>query len=388
MAARVARAFAFGFSAVLVAVHLQSRGLSGPQIGLVVSIGLAAASLTGLLAAAAAGRFGRRATLAGVGISMALCGLDLALATQPWMLVLAGFTGMMGAASTDLGPFLAVEQAVLTQATGDARRNRAFARYSLTGGLAGAAGGFAAGFGTDLHRTQLFFLMFAGLGLLTAILPLFLSDEIEGATEEPVFGSIRPLLGLSGLFALDSLGNGLVVNAVIVYWLHVRYGASPAVLGPSFAVMSLLGAASFELAGRLADRIGLVNTMVFTHLPSNLLLLLMPFAPSLPVAIAILLVRSTIVQMDQPARQAYIVSIVKPSERSGALAITGAVRGVANGVGPVVTGAAIQAASLGIPFFLGGALKCLYDVGLFYGFRRRLGDHEAARGGRPADTRT
>jgi predicted MFS family arabinose efflux permease len=140
--------------------------------------------------------------------------------------------------------------------------------------------------------------------------------------------------------------------------------------------MSILGAASFELSGRLADRIGLVNTMVFTHLPSNVALFMVPFAPSLPVAIAILVVRSTLVQMDQPARQAYVVSVVKPNERSGALAVTGAVRGVANGAGPVITGAAIQAASLGLPFFLGGALKVLYDVGLYVGYRRRFGEHE------------
>jgi MFS family permease len=378
MAARVARAFGFGFSAVLVAVHLQWRGLSPPQIGLALSIGLAAASLTGLVAAPAAARFGRRVTLACIGLLMAACGFDLAFATQVWAIVLAAATGMIGAASTDLGPFLAVEQAMLTQASDAPGRNRAFARYSLTGGLAAAVGGFAAALGTDLERTQGFFVAFGVVGLVTALLPLLLSKGVEGVSEGPVFGSVRPLIGLSALFALDSLGNGLVVNAVIAYWLHVRFGASPAILGPGFAVMSLLGAGSFELAGRLADRIGLVNTMVFTHLPSNLLLFLMPFAPTLPVAIAILVLRSTVVQMDQPARQAYIVSIVKPRERSGALAITGAVRGVANGVGPVATAAAIQAASLGIPFFVGGALKCLYDLGLYLGYRRRLGDHETA----------
>ncbi|HEX6548069.1 MAG TPA: MFS transporter [Candidatus Dormibacteraeota bacterium] len=382
MTARVVRAFGFGYSAVLVGIHLQARGLSAPQIGLVLSVGLAAASLTGLASAAATARIGRRMTLSLIGILMALCGLDLAFATSPWLLVLAGVTGMMGIASTDLGPFLAVEQAVLAQAADPSTRNRAFARYSLTGGLAGAAGGFAAALGTSLHRTELFFMVFAGLGVVTALLPVLLSPDVEGNREEPVFGNFRPLIGLSALFALDSLGNGLVVNAVIAYWLHVKFSVSPAVLGPSFAVMSLLGAFSFELSGRLADRIGLVNTMVFTHLPSNLLLMLIPFAPAFPVALGILLVRALVVQMDQPARQAYVVSIVKPSERSGALAITGAVRGVANGVGPVVTGAAIQAASLGIPFYIGGTLKTLYDIGLYFGFRRRMGDHEELR--RPA----
>jgi MFS family permease len=376
--ARVLRAFGFGFSAVLLGFHLQSRQLNPFEIGVVFAIGLSAASLSGLLAAAAASKFGRRTTLAGIGVLMAVCGLGLAVGNAPVVLSLAALTGMMGVAGTDLGPFLPVEQAVLAQVTNDARRNRAFARYSVTGALAGAAGGFAAAGGTTLTRTEAYFAVFAGIGLVTAVIPLFLSARVEGERNAPVFGSFRPLLGLSALFALDSLGNGLVVNAVVIYWLHVRFGASPATLGPTFAVMSLLGAASLELSGRLADRIGLINTMVFTHLPSNLFLIAVPFAPGLPWALGLLILRSLVVQMDQPARQAYVVSIVKPSERAGALAITGAVRGVASGVGPVVTGLAIQSAALGIPFFVGGALKSLYDVGLYLGYRRHPGDHETA----------
>lgn len=376
MSARVLRAFGFGFSAILVAVHLEQRGLRPTTIGIFLGIALAAASLTGLLAAAATGWIGRRRTLALIGLMMAACGVDLALARQEWLLMLAAVTGMVGAASTDLGPFLPVEQALLTQTTSTSERNRAFARYSLTGALAGAAGGFASGAAASPTVASAFFLLFAALGLATALLALFLSAEIEGQNEGHTFGSLRPLLTLSGLFAVDSLGGGLVVNSVIVFWLHIRFGASPALLGPSFAVMSVLSALSLEAAGRLADRIGLVNTMVFTHLPSNLLLFLIPFAPNLGVAIAVLLVRSTLVSMDQPTRQAYVVSIVKPSERSGALAVTGSIRGVAQGIGPTITGLAIQAAALGIPFFVGGGLKTCYDLALYAGFRRRFGEHE------------
>lgn len=380
LAGRVLRAFGFGFAAILLGIHLQSRGLAPGEVGLVLAVGLAAGSLTGLLSAAAAGTYGRRTALAATGVLMAVCGLVLAFATSPWLLVLAGLTGMMGVANTDVGPFLAVEQAILAQTASPQQRNRTFARYSLTGALAGAAGGLAAGAATGLIRTQTFFLLFAALGVATAIVPLLLSPGVEGEPNAPVFGSLRPLLGLSALFALDSLGGGLVVNSVLVYWLHIRFGASPAVLGPTFAAMSLLAALSFELSGRIADRIGLVRTMVFTHLPSSLLLLTIPFAPALGWAIGILLFRSAMQSMDIPARQAYIVSIVKPAERSGALAFTGAVRGIAQSFGPAITGAAIQAAALGIPFLLAGSIKSAYDVALYFGFRRRFGDHEVRIG--------
>ena len=377
LSARILRAFGFGFSAVLIAVHLQGRHFSSTEIGLVLAVALLAAALGGLLSAAASGRFGRRRVLMGVGLLMTLCGLDLAFAPQPWLLVVAALTSMLGVSGTDLGPFLAVEQAVLAQSTSAEGRNRAFARYSFTGALSGAFGALTAGVGTNLDRTKLFFLLFAGIGLATAVIPLLLSDSVEGPAEAKVFGSMRPLAGLLVLFSLDALGGGLVVNAITVYWLHVRYGATPEILGPSFAAMSLVTAGSQALSGRLADRFGLVNTMVFTHLPSSLMLFAVPFAPNLVWAIGLLLVRSALASMDVPARQAYVVSIVRPNERSGAIAMTGAARGLAQAVGPIITGAAIQAAAFGVPFIAGGLVKSVYDIGLYIGYRRRFGDHEA-----------
>ena len=373
LAARGLRAFAFGFSAVLVALHLERAGLSAFQIGLALGIGLAAASLTGLLSAAASARFGRRRTLAAVGLLMALTGLDLALARQPWLLVLAGVTGMLGAASVDYGPFASVEQAVLTETASRTARNRAFARYSLTGGLFNAAGALAA---TLTAATHAFFLFYAVLGLVTAVLPLLMSVRVEGVPGRVVFGSFRPLAGLAALFALDSLGGGFVANAVIAYWLHARFGAGPATLGLVFSGVAILQSLSYEVSGRLADRVGLINTMVFTHLPSNLLLLLVPFSPSLGWAVALLLARFALSQMDVPARQAYIVSIVPPGERAGAVAMTGAVRGVAMAFGPALSGLAIGLAAFGVPFFAGGGLKVVYDVGLYAGFRNLRAEHE------------
>ena len=277
------------------------------------------------------------------------------------LLLLSGLTGMLGAASVDYGPFAAVEQAVLAETATPGGRNRAFGRYSLTGGLFNAAGGLSTAFFAGTRAFfLLYFLIYAAIGLLTAALPLAMSSRVEGEPAPRVFGSFRPLAGLAALFALDSLGGGFVANAVIAYWLHARFGAGPELLGPIFAGVA----------------IGLVNTMVFTHLPSNVLLLLVPFAPTLPWAVGLLLARFALSQMDVPARQAYIVSIVPPGERAGAVAMTGAVRGVAMSFGPALAGVAIGAAAFGFPFFAGGGLKVIYDIALYAGFRNRRAEHE------------
>ena len=376
LATRGLRAFGFGFSAVLIGVYLEGRGLSPVLIGLTLGIGLAAASLSGLASAALAARWGRRRVLALAGVLMALTGLDLALSGQPVLLVLAGVTGMLGAASVDLGPFAAVEQAVLAEAVPQSARNVAFGRYSLTGGLFNAAGGLAAALATGGEGGRAFFLLYAVIGVATAVLPLFMTTRVEVAAAPVAFGSWRPLAGLAALFALDSLGGGFVANAVIAYWLHSRFGADAQLLGPVFAAIAVLQSVSYEASGRLADRFGLVNTMVFTHLPSNILLLLVPLSPSLAWAIALLLCRFLLSQMDVPARQAYVVSLVPPAERAGAVAMTGAVRGVAQSFGPALAGVAIGAAAFGIPFFAAGGLKIVYDLALFAGFRNRRAEHE------------
>lgn len=377
LGARSLRAFGFGFAAVLIGIHLERRGFGPPVVGATLSLGLAAAAVYGLGLAAAAPRLGRRRGLAVTGMLMALAGLDLALATQGWLLMLAGATGMISSAGSDYGPFSALEQAVLTESVSPQARNRAFGRYALTGALATAAGGLAAALGSSLARSQAFFLLYAVLGVAGAILALSLSPAVEverrGATGLPFD---RRIAGLTGLFLIDSVGGGLVAQAVIAYWLHVRFGAPAELLGPVFAAISLLQAASYELAGRLGDRIGLVNTMVFTHLPSNVLLLLVPFSPSLGWAIAALLARFAISQMDVPARQAFVVSIVPAEQRAGAVAVTGTVRGAGQALGPYLAGLAIQAAAFGVPFFLAGGLKIAYDAALYSAFRRVRGEHE------------
>ncbi len=378
---RLLRSFGFGFVPVLLGLRFEERGLGAGPLGAALSIGVLAAALSGLPFAAVASTLGRRPVLAGTGLLMALTGADLATATQPVLLVFAGATGMLGASGTDVGPYLAIEQAALADAVPDRRRNRAFGRYSLAGGLAAAAGGLVASFGTNPGRIQLLFVVFAALGITTAAISLFLSPQAGVAPPGPIISraSAKPLAGLAALFGVDALGGGLVLQTVIAYWLHVRFGAGSALLGPSFAVIALVQAGSYEVASRLADRIGLVRTMVFTHLPSNVLLMLVPFSPTLPVALVLLTIRFSIAQMDVPARQAYVASIVPPAERAGALALTGTVRGVMQAVGPLIAGFAIQAAAAGVPFLLAGALKISYDLGLYAAFAQRPGGHEAVR---------
>jgi MFS family permease len=378
LVARLLRAFGFGMSAVLIGLLLEARGLNPSAIGLVLTLGLLSAAAGGVGAAALATRIGRRWTLAGAGVLMAIAGLDLALAASPILLGLAALTGMLGAANVDFGAYASIEQAALAESAEPRRRNLAFARYSLTGGLAAAAGALVAATATTLDRSRMLFAGYAAIGLVTAALALRLSARAEAPVKSVALSraQIRALTPLSALFVVDALGGGLVATAVIAYWLHVRFGAGAAVLGPAFAGVALLQAVSYELSGRLANRIGLIRTMVFTHVPSNLFLLLVPLSPSLPWAIGFLLARFSLSQMDVPARQAFIVSIVPPAERAGAVAFTGLVRGLGQAAGPLLSGAAIQAAALGLPFYLAGILKLTYDGTLYLAFRRRRGEHE------------
>jgi MFS family permease len=381
LSVRLLRSFGFGFVPVLLGLRFEQRGLRAGPLGAALSIGVLAAALSGLPLAALASKIGRRWVLLATGLLMAITGADLALASAPILLVLAGATGMLGASGIDLGPFLAIEQAALADSVPDRRRNRAFGRYSLSGGVAVAAGGLVASFGSNATRVTALFLLFAVLGVLTAAVSLLLSPRVAAPAPGPMISraSMRPLAGLAALFAVDGLGGGLVLQTVIAYWLHVRFGAGSTLLGPALALIAIVQAASYEVASRLADRIGLVRTMVFTHLPSNVLLMVVPFSPNLKVALVLLTARFAIAQMDVPARQAYVASIVPPAERAAALALTGTVRGVMQSVGPLMAGVSIQAAAAGVPFVLAGGLKIMYDLGLYAAFSRRPGAHEKPR---------
>jgi MFS family permease len=378
MATRALRAFGFGFAAVLLGIHLERRGLSPLLIGIVLTVGLLAAALTSLAAAGLSERLGRRRTLALTGVLMMLSGILLVVAAQPWQLILAGATGMLGAASSDVGPFLAIEQAALTETVSSSSRNRAFARYSLLGGFATMAGGLAAALGDQLGTT-FFFGLYAVLGLLTALLPLLVSPAVERDRRAPTFAAWRPLMKLNAVLALDSFAGAFMAVTLVSYWLHVRFGADSSVLGPLFGALALLQSLSYEVAGRLADRIGLINTMVFTHAPAQLLVFAVPFAPSLGWAIALLLGIGCLSEMDVPARQAYLASIVRPAEREGAIALVGATRTFSQVLAPTIAGAAIQVAAYGVPFFATASLKLVFLGVLYAGWRGRPAEHEVAR---------
>lgn len=280
---------------------------------------------------------------------------------------------------------------MLPRTVGPPLRTRIFGRYNAVATIAGSLGALAAGgpellreAGVGLPGDRAFFLLLVPVGLAGASLARSLSVQVERAGKRrarglPLRRSRGSVLRLSGLFAADSLGGGLVVQSFIVFWFRRRFGVSPEVLGLVFFGVGLLQAASFLAATRLADRIGLLPTMVVTHLPSNLLLATIPLAPSLPLAIGLLLGRFALSQMDVPTRQAYVVALVDPEERTPAAAYTNAARSLTRPVGPVL-GGLLQQVSLGLPFVLAGGIKAAYDVALWVWFRHTpLADHEERR---------
>ena len=381
LAARGIRTFAYGFQSVLLGVYLSQVGFAPWQVGAVLTATLLGSAILTALFAATADRYGRRRMVRLSALFMAGSGVAFALSTWYPLLILASLTGTVGATSGEVGPFLTLEQAMLPQTTAPERRTRAFSLYNMIGALAGSVGALAAGAPAILQRAagvdeltafQAMFLAYAACALAALWAFARLSDHVEAAPAAPRGGlqRSRPMVyRLSALFALDSLAGGLVVQSLIAFYLHLRWGAGPEVLGLVFLWVGLLQAASYWAAGRLAERVGLINTMVFTHLPSNVLLAAIPLAPSLAWAIALLLTRHALSQMDVPARQSYIVAVVDPDERVAAAGVTNIARNLAQAATPVLAGAAMQTVGRGVPFVLGGGLKIVYDLLLFAMFR-------------------
>ena len=289
-----------------------------------------------------------------------------------------GGAGASFAGGGEVGPWAAVDSAILPQAAPAEGRNRLFGWYSALGALGVAVGALAAG-GAEYLSPATFgyragFAVSAALVLLSTV-PLFgLSSSAEIRTTSPSAVGLRRsrpvVFRLSALFALDALAGGFVVQGFIVYWFHQRFGVGAGVLGPTFFAVNLMKAVSYPVAARLADRFGLLPTMVFTHLPSNLLLLVLPLAPGLEAAIAILILRHALAQMDVPTRTSYLVGIVDPEERTAAVSLTTSVRMLSQAVSPSLAGQIWQAASAVAPFWIGGGLKVVYDVLLYAGFRQ------------------
>jgi MFS family permease len=382
LGARAVRTFAYGFQSVLLGVYLGQAGFAAWQIGAVLTATLLGSAALTALFTGIADRYGRRRMLQLSALLMAASGAAFAFSTSYPLLILASLTGTVGATSGEVGPFLSLEQAILPQTAPTERRTRLFSLYNTVGAVAGSIGALAAGTPAVLQRWlgmdaasafRTMFLAYAGCALVTLLIFRLLSNRVEVAPDAAPRAGLQRSRGvvftLAGLFSLDALAGGFVVQSLLALYFNLRWGAGPELLGPIFLGVGLLQAASFLAAARVAERIGLIKTMVFTHLPSNILLMAIPFAPSLPWAVVLLLARHALSQMDVPTRQSYIVAVVDPEERVAAAGVTNIARNVAQAVTPVVAGTAMQLVGLGVPFLLGGGLKIVYDLLLFAMFR-------------------
>jgi len=374
LAVQALRAFAYGLGSVLIGVTFARRGLSGFEVGLVLAALLTGVALASLAIARTGDRLGRRRWYTALFLVMGLAGTAFALTDETWLLVLAALTGTVSTEVVESGPFTSLELAMLPTAVGDRDPTRLFGTYNTVATLAGSLGALAAGLVAFLdvepQRLLLVYVVVAGAG---AILTSGLSDSVElaaGRVGAPLQRSRGVVRRLSGLFALDSFGSGFVTQAFIAYWFTETYGTSPEVLGAAFFAVGLLQTLSFQGAVRLAGRIGLVNTMVFTHLPSNVLLALIPLSPNEITAFALLFARYALSQMDVPTRQAYVIGVVEPAERTAAAAYTNTARYVTRPLGPLLAAPILQV-SLGAPFLIAGAIKSAYDLALYSAFRRR-----------------
>src|SRR6266566_59648 len=360
LAAQGLRAAGYGFTAVLLGALLAARGYSHLRAGLLLAAMVAGASWVSVLVGVFADRWGRRRSYAALGLVLAGSGGVYAGTDAYPLLVAVALAGMLSTDVIDNGPATTLEQAMLAgPGRPEARR---YATYNAVAALAGSTGALAAGLPGLAARPGLFAVL-VPVGLATAALAVTLPPTVGGLRR-----SRRTVAGLAGLFAVDAFAGGFVVQSFIAYWLTQRFGVGLDRLGPLFAALGLLQAVSFLAAGRLADRIGLLPTMVFTHLPSNLLLAAVPLTPGFPAAAALLAARALLSQMDVPTRQAYVMALVDPAERTAAAAATNAARYTLRPFGPLLAGAA-QHLAAAAPFLLAGALKTGYDVALWAWFR-------------------
>jgi len=376
---------------VVLVFYLIGLGLNASQTGLLLTLTLVGDTVISLYLTTRADRMGRRRILIVGAILMAAAGLAFACTHNLVLLIVAGTIGVISPSGHEVGPFLSIEQAALSHVIPDRSRTEVFAWYTLAGSVAAALGALFAGMITrvlekstltpvGMYRVVVIF--YAVIGALLAILFLRLSSAAEVRSPEEAsafprtvksfFGvgrSHRVVAKLSSLFALDSFAGGFVVQSFAAYWFYLRFGVNPATLGVIFFWANIFAGISALLAARLAARWGLINTMVVTHLPSNILLILVPLMPNLWLAVIVLLVRFSISQMDVPTRQSYIMAVVSKEERSAAAGITGVARTTGAAISPLFVGFMFARPSwINVPFFIAGTLKILYDLLLYREF--------------------
>lgn len=397
-ATRILRTFGYGFLAVVLVLYLAALGMDDVHIGLILTLTLIGDAVISLWLTTRADAIGRRRVLQIGSVLVAVAGVAFVMSGDFWVLVLAATIGVISVTGGEVGPFLAIEQASLSHVLPDNERTRIFGWYSLCGSFAAAGGALAAGLTVGALRAAGFstvdsyravVLGYAVIGVLLTIGFGRLSPAIEVRTtgQQAVAGRLGlhrsrgTVLRLSGLFGLDAFGGALVSQSLMAYWFSLRFGAQPELLGAIFFVANILSGLSALVATRVASRIGLVRTMVFTHLPSNVLLILLPLMPTLPLAALVLFARFSVSQMDVPARQSYVLAVVSPDEQSAAAGVTGIARSVASAPAPLLAAPLIGIPGLaGIPFFVGGGLKILYDLLLYRLFAGLRPPEEGARG--------
>jgi len=384
--------FGYGFLSVVLVLYLEQVGLSQVQIGLLLTLTLIGDTIISLWITTNADRVGRRRMLVVGAFLMVFAGVLFSMTRSFVFLLIAATIGVISPSGYEVGPFLSIEQAALSQIVSNERRTQIFAWYNLVGSFATAFGALAGGSLVQalldngvsaLASYRTIVIGYAVIGVMLGGLFIRLSSAVEVPTisgpPQPVslfkhrFGLHRSrgvVLKLSALFSIDAFAGGFVLQSILAYWFHLRFNVQPGLLGSIFFGANILAGISALTAAWVASKIGLIRTMVFTHIPSNILLILVPLMPNLPSAIAVLLLRFSISQMDVPTRQSYTMAVVAPDERSAAAGITGIARTTGASLSPVFTGPLLaQAALLNVPFFLSGGLKIVYDLLLYRSFK-------------------
>lgn len=379
LASRGLRAFGDGVMSIVLPAYLLAQGCSPAQVGLLITATLLGSAASTLLIGFLASRYARKGLLLALSVLMVATGLAFAVVSPFWPLVIIAFFGTFNPSTGDVSPILPLEHAALTETVVDRERTALFARYSLIGSLAGAVGVLSAGIVdvlgdrlAALRAMQLMFIAYAGIGAAVLLIYRKLSagpDHVTARKAAPLTHSRGVVLRLAALFSLDSFGSGFFVQSLLAVWLFERFGLSVATTAQIFFFMGLLSALSYLAAVPLARRIGLVNTMVFTHLPANFCVMAVPFAPNLTVAIALLMGRGLLSQMDVPTRTSYVMAVVTPEERAAAASVTAVPRSLAAALSPGLAGWMLTLSPFGWPLVIGGALKVVYDLMLLKMFR-------------------
>jgi MFS family permease len=400
LAAKIIRTFCYGFLSVILAIYLKLIGFSEPLIGVVLTTTIINSIIFTLIASFYADKIGRQRILIIYAALMSVSGAIFLTTVNQAMLIIAAFIGSMNVTGSETGAFLSIEQAILPQTIKNARRrNMLFAIYNMVGTFSMAAGilllsGFHVILGqkfdndfllTQINSIRSLFILYSVMSIIVAVIYFLLSNKIEvqvqkrggeeGRRLTPLKQTLSPksrkiVAKLSGLFAVDSFAGGFIIQSIVSFWFFTKFEADLTTLSYIFSIAGVLTALSFIVSSKIADKIGLINTMVFTHIPSNILIMLVAVAPTLPVAIALYLARMALSQMDVPTRQSYIVAVVREEERTAAAGITNISRNIAQAVSPSITGVIINSLTLSAPFVIGGLLKIAYDIAIYINFRK------------------